>query len=158
MGYIKIGQSFILLTCELSLFVLKDIDFVITPETATENPRNVLLNWNPNIEICRNVAVGALWWALPFSDTHKKKWSVCKNKPNPTYDYFLNLLAMTGKPINCLRHSSVVTVWWQNSAQSWFGLLRPARRSMQMKTTKFCYCFEYLLCQDVWTFDWWLTA
>lgn len=117
MEYIKRGQSFISLTCKLFLFVLKDVDFIITPERATENPRNVLLNWNPNIESCRNVAVGALWWALPSSDTHKKKQNVCKNKPNPTYNYFWNLLAMTGKPIKCLRHSSVVVVWQHGSAQ-----------------------------------------
>lgn len=42
-------------------------------------------------------------------------------------------------------------------AQSSFGLLRPARRSMQIKTTKFFYCFQYLLCQDSWNFSWWLT-
>lgn len=83
MEYIKIGQSLISLNCNLSLFVLKDVDFVITPEIASENPKNALLNWNPNIESCRNVAVGALWWALPSSDTHKKKCNVCKNKPNP---------------------------------------------------------------------------
>lgn len=132
--YIKRDQSFILLTCKLALFVLKDIDFVITPEIAPENPKNTLLNWNPDIESCRNVAVGALWWALPSSDTHKKRWNVCKNKPNPSYNYFWNLLAMTGKPIKYLRHSSVVIVWWHSSAKSSFGLLRHARRSMQIKT------------------------
>lgn len=86
MEYIKIGQLFISLTCKLALFVLKDIDFVITPEIATENPKNALPNWNPNIESCRNAAVGVLWWALPSSDTHKKKWNVYKNKPKPSYD------------------------------------------------------------------------
>lgn len=83
MEYIKIGQSLISLNCNLPLFVLKDIDFVITPEIASENPKSALLNWNPNIESCRNVAVGALWWALPSSDAHKKKCNVCKNKPKP---------------------------------------------------------------------------
>lgn len=43
MEYIKKGQSLISLTCKLSLFVLKDIDFVITPEIGTENPKNALL-------------------------------------------------------------------------------------------------------------------
>jgi len=38
------GQWFIMLTYKLSLSVLKDIDFVITPEIATENPRNLQLN------------------------------------------------------------------------------------------------------------------
>ena len=60
MECIKMGQWFIMLTYKLSLSVLKDIDFVITPEIATENPRNLQLNWNLNIENCRNVSLGSL--------------------------------------------------------------------------------------------------
>lgn len=59
MECIQMGRSFISLKYKLALFVLKDIDFVITPEIATENLRNLQLNWNPNIEWCRNVSLGS---------------------------------------------------------------------------------------------------